>query len=400
MTKTHGTIEAHLYAALEEKIEKYAKKAQRLGLAAPVLTKIGETTELQHRTNAYGERTQIAITIVEYEIEGKVPRVEGWTFLGAIEHFEGDDGTPQMLFKKPFLIDREVENLQQYLLPKCDHCNTNRTRAKTVLLENEAGEIKQVGKACLGNFVGGDFAVWEDDDDEANWDADESALYQIRKTALAIEMLVLTAATVRLCGWTSKGAAQDQRTEPTAVKVEEWLFQRRPPMRNAEVTDDDIAKGKTVLAWVEAADAENNYFQNLKAVLTNAWVDKKKIGLVASAIAAYDKHLVWEREKAERAALEAAANAGREECPEGKVEIAGVVLKATVHENDFGQRLVITVLDDRGFKVWGTNPKGQYGVGDRLTFTAEVTQARDDKHFGYFKRPSKVVLIASATAAA
>lgn len=71
------------------------------------------------------------------------------------------------------------------------------------------------------------------------------------------------------------------------------------------------------------------------------------------------------------------------------------------------------VLDDRGFKVWGTRPESLLvradndegfieqngfmhrpaGKGDRVTFQAKVTVSNDDETFGFFKRPTKAEVI-------
>ena len=48
------------------------------------------------------------------------------------------------------------------------------------------------------------------------------------------------------------------------------------------------------------------------------------------------------------------------------------------------------VKDERGFKVWGSVPKGQWNVGDSLEFFARVEASKDDDRFGFYKRPTKV----------
>lgn len=111
-----------------------------------------------------------------------------------------------------------------------------------------------------------------------------------------------------------------------------------------------------------------------------------------------------EEERAARAAEEAANSAP---VIEGRIEIEGEVLSAKWQENDWGGRLVMTVRDDRGFKVWGSVPaklRPAPQKGDRIAFsatveaappkkvydpeTAEMVEQPADPTFGFFKRPS------------
>jgi len=85
------------------------------------------------------------------------------------------------------------------------------------------------------------------------------------------------------------------------------------------------------------------------------------------------------------------------EAPVGKVEIVGEVVGMKWVESNFGYNtgsLKMTVIDDRGFKVFGTCPSNlQCSRGSRVKFTATVEQNPTDKTFGFFKRPTKAVCL-------
>lgn len=80
---------------------------------------------------------------------------------------------------------------------------------------------------------------------------------------------------------------------------------------------------------------------------------------------------------------------------EGKIQVTGRIVSLKLHENDYGVREVMTVLDDRGFKLWGTQPRSLYSakVDDRVTFMATVERSDRDETFGFFKRPTKAQVI-------
>lgn len=82
--------------------------------------------------------------------------------------------------------------------------------------------------------------------------------------------------------------------------------------------------------------------------------------------------------------------------PAGKgVEVTGKVIKTDWHENDFGDRKVMTVKTDAGWLVWGTVPSAIYSVqaGDTVTFVANLEASDRDPSFGFFKRPRKAELL-------
>jgi len=99
----------------------------------------------------------------------------------------------------------------------------------------------------------------------------------------------------------------------------------------------------------------------------------------------------WEQIKAERA--KEALNA--EDVPTGRVEITGVIVKTDTKVNDFGERFVMTIKDDRGFMVWGTQTRDlSDGIrGTRVKFTATCEPSDKDSKFGFFKRPAKATII-------
>lgn len=115
---------------------------------------------------------------------------------------------------------------------------------------------------------------------------------------------------------------------------------------------------------------------------------------------------------AERAVVDAA----RPACPEGRIIITGTVVSTKSYETDFGTAYKMLVEDESGFKVYGSIPSnlwseveflGAYrklawnetdGVmtklkGMQVTFTATVEQSKDDKSFGFFKRPTKASVV-------
>lgn len=103
--------------------------------------------------------------------------------------------------------------------------------------------------------------------------------------------------------------------------------------------------------------------------------------------------------KKQRAA-EAEALQHVEPLTEGRYEIEGEILTIQQRESDYGFVTKMLVKMDDGNKVWGTKPSKLYGIdqGARVKFTARITPSTDDKHFGFFSRPTKAEVLKEVAA--
>lgn len=92
------------------------------------------------------------IKVFDVLLDCTIPQINGWEFIGRIDHANGEVGN----------IVRALPNKvvpEQYRTTgcTCDHCNINRFRRDTYVLQNvETKETKQVGSSCLKDFLGHD----------------------------------------------------------------------------------------------------------------------------------------------------------------------------------------------------------------------------------------------------
>lgn len=88
----------------------------------------------------------------EYKVEGSY-RLNGWAFVGTIEHKDGGNIIRCIDDK----YSDETMRIFKDAPCKCDHCNTIRNRKDTYIVYNEeTHEFKQVGKSCLKEYTGFD----------------------------------------------------------------------------------------------------------------------------------------------------------------------------------------------------------------------------------------------------
>lgn len=170
-------------------------------------------------------------------------------------------------------------------------------------------------------------------------------------------------------------------------------------------------------AKVEAGERRANDFLHSISFKLKKWGE-----LSEKQVAAVERSIEREAEWAAEREAEEADEPDPAPAIEGRIEITGKIVSSKYKDTQFGSVLKMVVLDDRGFKVWGTQPDGllaeapnpysddatasQAGWiekgekwyrpadrGDRVRFTATVTRSDRDETFGFFKRPTKAEVI-------
>jgi hypothetical protein len=126
----------------EKKINKLVSAGKKIG--QPVSYRYGDTyiAEVKDGRNKYD------VEFVDVIIEGTSPVIEGWEFLAYIERRKIGNTVQK--------LDDNFDATPYYNSGcHCDHCNTKRSRIYLYLVRNvESGEVKQVGKSCLKDFLG------------------------------------------------------------------------------------------------------------------------------------------------------------------------------------------------------------------------------------------------------
>ena len=180
-----------------------------------------------------------------------------------------------------------------------------------------------------------------------------------------------------------------RRDAARAIARANELAKQREAAEKFAATD----RGSIVVAHLRKNDW-NKFYADLLAKLERfgALTD----GQMAAVERNIDKDNQRATEREARVVREAAMD--KNPCPTGRGTITGEVISRKWKDTPFGDQLKMLVLDDRGFKVWGSVPgrlSGDDGVqrGDRITFVAEVTQSDDDELFGFFKRPTKAEIL-------
>lgn len=356
---------------IKDRVAKINRRAEKLGVEGVTL-EYGETRILTERDEM--GRALFRYPAVEVTVVGPTVKINGWTFVASIDHSEG-------IVKS---IPDAPEGLRAYVAePDCGHCKLDRRRNTTYILSNE-DELIQVGSGCVKDFLGHEVSL---SIFEASFELEDEfeSMGSGGELGYALEtFLAVTSASIRNFGWVSRSDAREQMTSSTSDDV--LTFFRRA--FKLDITEDDEKIAAETIEWAKSLDPYNDYLGNIKQVAENNYVTYKSAGLAASMINAYKKAVQTRIER------EAEVTSP---VPEDRLQVTGKVVKTDWKEGFQGDsRYVMIVLDDRGFRVWGTVPKAiasKVEAGVRVTFLARLERSDRDETFGFFSRPSKAAIV-------
>lgn len=394
-TTTATSLTPRAVAWLRSALAKVNGRAERLHLPPFAIT---VTDRWEHRLQ---DGVEVDVLVHDATVTGgTVALAGGWRLVGVVDL--ADDGVH---------LVRTVPGVQGYpagwhhAAAECDHCQRRGNRARLIGVVNEAGEHRLVGTTCCKGYLGfgADHLAWYAEALEAmlaeatdSDDEDFGGTYEVDfPTAMVLD---LAQRAVQAFGWRSRAAAASQHGGTATADHVLWTMnphgeEQRKAAAEVLAQPERPAYVAEALAWLATTDDEVGYLANLRIACARERLDGRTVALAASLLGTYERHLAREQERA----LEAEANADAEPVPAGRMVVTGTVVSTGVRENDYGVRYVMTVRDERGFRVWGTQPAGlDVERGDTVQFTATLERSTDDATFGYFKRPTKAQVLTTA----
>jgi len=356
-------------AATRAKIAKLQQRAERKGFTG--LVDVAAVPATRSSTSPGG----LPVTVHGFDvtITGEPPRYAGWRFVAAVDAVEG--GTT---LRYPPGAPAEVPN-DQIRAGECDHCHTTRTRRSTVLVaHDDTGQLLQVGRSCLKDFLGHNtLPVFLTTDDVS-----ASLGGSLSGTPAAWDVhsvLTYAAAAVEAFGWTPASASEHGRV-PTRDLVRLALTGGRGADQLREQITPHLSDATARAAQIRSdllagLTGTSGYEANLVAVLRGDAVEAKHLGLAVSAIPAHQRLTA---DRAREASRQEAAQAVDHVGTVGeKVTLTGVVRTAMrVDGYTYHSPASVLLVVDCGSAVakMTTTAAWAYGVhvGDPLTVTGTV----------------------------
>jgi hypothetical protein len=144
------TLPSFRLEALDALLAKLAKKAAKLGCVKPSY----KVTATEVRDVSDDARHPYMVEFSTIEISYEVIRKAGdWVFLAKLEAADEVDGVPR---NKVSGVNLSDEHAKQFITVKmtCEHCNHNRKRNATYIVQDCNNKLIQVGSSCLEEFLG------------------------------------------------------------------------------------------------------------------------------------------------------------------------------------------------------------------------------------------------------
>lgn len=315
ITRTFTIPEAAI-SSVEKAVKGLARTAKRLGLMPePTLTVdhgsrrelpqkrktvVLEEGEKMNETNSVG-----VVPVVDCSItlpdEGLA--VDGeWRVLAVMER--ADTGENEI-----FVSDVDAPKAQRYRSSEmcCDHCNANRNRSMTLLVENRNdSRILQVGRECADFYVGDRVEkqmgaltfkdsvltfveVLEGLEDPEGESFNCGAL----ATWTSEELAANAFACVRERGWepSSRGLYEGPNPEATSGYVFGRFMQPGKYAHAYAITEEDREKARSALAWLDsvAVGDGDTFLGSLKRTFEPGWVSEKRIRFGVTLVPAYKR---------------------------------------------------------------------------------------------------------------
>lgn len=334
------------FQATKAKLAKVRSRATKRGFTGDIEI-VGTTVEVTVTSAGGVDTTQV---FIDTRITGQAPRHAGWEFLAAVDSVEQADGTTGLVTRSAAGVDLPAGSREILRPGACGHCGTNRRRSATFLVRHTGtGELMQVGKSCLKDFTGHDTTPVFIDLDAVAPDQGMGGVGSSRPAYSVTTILDLAWRVTRCLGYVPTSWYDKQSTRDAVSAYLEGVTQRDAELRcavDAFTTEHhvDAHKGGEIAAAVLAdlASQTGDYATNMVTALGAAWVEPKQMGLVVSAVRAFEK--LTEQSAQAAAPKTPAVFAGT---VGDKLTVTGSILRVFAFDNDFrGTTYAITVRDD------------------------------------------------------
>lgn len=302
VVREYEVADSHI-DVLRKQLDGLMKKAAKLKLG----TLVYEVGPLERKTvrvdTDLGGGKDFELFFHRVLVVGEYPVIAGWRIVARILHTDEGNVVMQLQQGEPVPTKfRKTKNV-------CEHCGLSRKRIETFVLRSDAGQYKQVGTDCLGDFVGSaDPAAMLDPyyllmkallAAEAAQDEGEEGYGEGKGSTIDLEMfLSWVAMAAEQVGWKGRKSADvgmGIATVDAAIDLlMRWQKATKEGVRSHPRPDaKHLAKAKAAIAWASAipeAD-QDDFTHNLNVIAKLGYVQSNTQGVAAWIVRGYEKSL-------------------------------------------------------------------------------------------------------------
>ena len=343
------TIRKEYFCIIENKIENINKIANKLKTKQLKLKIIKEyMIEKEELSSKH------IYKMINYEIIGNMPVISGYKFIASLEAIIDKNNVFIGNIIKKWNIDIDLSEYSNRSIT-CEHCNIDRYRKKAYLIIDKNNKIKMVGSTCLQNYTGyADINVYARFFDNflnlhmecSNPDHDS---YEYKDKIEYIEtnpFLELVTAISRIDGgYISNKIAYDTNTISTTKYALNYYLDHKES-KKIEVKDKDKIKVLNAINWIKNYSIDNDYYNNLKILVSQDYCKINNANILGSLINAYDNYI---NKSNENKNSEFIGKIGE------KIEIKCKLIKKFAYDNGYGINKIYIFSDNNGNIIkWST----------------------------------------------
>lgn len=292
-------IPATNLSRLQEEIVKMNRKATKLG-CRPVILNIGEKIIRKQHDDALDFDYESVSYVCS--IDGETPMLSGWSLVSILEPVQNGEMMVREIPGQVCPPQFRISDLH------CDHCGHKRRRNAVFVLKN-GDDYKQVGRQCLGDFLGGvspeglinnaqfilNFCNLCHDSEGEGW----GGMGRGPASAPLNHFVSVVSIIIRKLGWRSKADSVDCDLAPTAniawdvcMHTKDHQVQKLIRESGLVAEPRDIELANAAIEWgkkITPEIATNSYLHDLGVCCRQETVLYKTSGYVASLINAYQR---------------------------------------------------------------------------------------------------------------
>lgn len=336
-----------------EKAQKIAQRCIKKGLTGGYQVSIESRYETVN-----GVECEYKVLVVE----GEPVKYQGWQFVAVAEFIGGQTIT------KSIAGGREVKP-SEVKVGYCDHCKTTRSRSKVIFVQNENGELSQVGSSCVKDFLGWQFNVSylpTEDVFEEEFGGNKFGGFSGFSTKSVLGYAI---AQVSKGGYIPSG-------DGISTKSLVWDklgggFHGESNWKHfvgVEPTEEQFAQAAELIEYAKSFPGDSSYAENLRAVASLEYQNLKTIGILVSVIKAKQK-----LESQEIIAKEKVVYKSEQYAETGsKVELDVTVIGSNTFETAYGWTTLYTFTSGEYQFKWFSSREFALAIGDTVSIKGTI----------------------------
>jgi hypothetical protein len=387
-------LPAFRFEQLVAALAKLGKKAIKLGCKAPVATITRSYTVDVSDDKKFPQLVEYNEIKIDYEV---ITVVGDWRFLASLETVDSVNGEPRNRVSGPNLSD---EHAARFVTAhqKCDHCNHNRKRNLTFIVQSCNDETKQIGSTCLQAYMGIDPAaavagmefatrIAEIGNDEERWGGKAAP-----RVMPLDEFAAATLSLVSKNGFVNAQAAEFGNQIKTGNDVITLLLDTNPRMADwrAKMTPTEEHKAaaaeavkslidRILPAYINTPASLESFDFKVGISLNKGYVGVKDAQLVAAAI-------YYESGKIAKSKV---GGVKRNELMPGavegqKLEFVGTIQSVKEVYSTFGASLLVSFVSESGHivKTFYSGKSESFNTGSKVSVKGTVKKLEVSPQYG------------------